>query len=131
MSDPSEGTPEEIVTVHELTSEEGKRLFDKQARRHVGMSGEEFARAWYAGEWDDRAEEPEVRHLVLLLPFHLATPTNPLRNEDDHQRAMKRIDEIFHAHPGTPEDAALDILASLVDAYEEERYPNPEGDDRS
>ena len=47
----------------------------------------------------------------------------PIRTEAEYERACKRIDEILQAEPGTPEDDELEILATLVDKYEEERFP--------
>jgi len=47
----------------------------------------------------------------------------PIRTEKDHEAACKRIDEIFQAEPGTPEEEELDILVTLVDAYEEKHFP--------
>ncbi len=46
----------------------------------------------------------------------------PIRTEEDYDAACKRIDEIFQAEPGSPEDDELEILATLVDAYEEKRF---------
>ncbi len=59
--------------VHDLTDEEMHALLDRQAHealgmRALGMSRDEFVRAWGAGEfgteWDDK---PAVRWLVVLL----------------------------------------------------------------
>ncbi len=47
----------------------------------------------------------------------------PIRTEQDYEAACKRIDEIFQAEPGSEEDDELDILATLVDAYEEKHFP--------
>ncbi len=47
----------------------------------------------------------------------------PIHTEDDYEAACKRIDEIFQAEPGSPEDDELEILATLVDAYEEKSFP--------
>jgi HTH-type transcriptional regulator/antitoxin HigA len=47
----------------------------------------------------------------------------PIETEEDYEAACKRIDEIFQAEPGTPEEEELDILATLVDAYEEKHFP--------
>lgn len=47
----------------------------------------------------------------------------PIRTEIDYEAACRRIDEIFHAEPGSPEDDELEILVTLVDAYEEEHFP--------
>lgn len=47
----------------------------------------------------------------------------PIPTEDNYEAACRRIDEIFHAEPGSPEDDELEILVTLVDAYEEEHFP--------
>jgi len=47
----------------------------------------------------------------------------PIRTQEDYEAACGRIDEIFHAEPGTPEDDELEILTTLVDRFEEEHYP--------
>ncbi|MGO9121464.1 MAG: helix-turn-helix domain-containing protein [Desulfomonilaceae bacterium] len=47
----------------------------------------------------------------------------PIRTKKDYELACKRIDEIFQAEPGSPEDDELDILATLVDAYEQKHFP--------
>lgn len=47
----------------------------------------------------------------------------PIRTERDHADALARIDEIFAATPGTPEFDELDVLATLVDAYEKVHHP--------
>jgi HTH-type transcriptional regulator/antitoxin HigA len=47
----------------------------------------------------------------------------PIRTERDHANALARIDEIFAAIPGTPEFDELDVLATLVEAYEKIHHP--------
>src|SRR4051812_35892047 len=47
----------------------------------------------------------------------------PLRNERDYERAMAEVGRLWGAKLGTPEGDRLDILATLVDAYEAEHYP--------
>lgn len=46
----------------------------------------------------------------------------PIRTERDHEEAVARIEEILSAKPGTPEFDELDVLATLVDAYEREHH---------
>lgn len=46
----------------------------------------------------------------------------PIRTEEDYEESCKRIDEIFQAEPGSPEDDELEILVTLVDAYEEKHF---------
>lgn len=46
-----------------------------------------------------------------------------LGSEADYQRALKEIERLWNAQPGTPEGALLDSLIDRVEAYEEEHYP--------
>jgi HTH-type transcriptional regulator/antitoxin HigA len=47
----------------------------------------------------------------------------PIRTEDDYKAASEEIERLWGAHIGTPEGDRLDILATLIDAYESEHYP--------
>jgi HTH-type transcriptional regulator/antitoxin HigA len=46
----------------------------------------------------------------------------PIRTEADHDLAVARIAELIGARPDTAEGEELDILATLVDAYEAKHY---------
>ena len=52
----------------------------------------------------------------------------PIRTEEDHQQALQRIEVLFDAEPGTIEGDELDILATLVEAYEAKQFPINEPD---
>ena len=54
--------------IRELTLEEGRALLDRQARRYLGISGEEFVRRYKAGEFAN-SDTPEVMRVAMLLPF--------------------------------------------------------------
>ncbi|EDL52155.1 MULTISPECIES: hypothetical protein [Vibrio] len=47
----------------------------------------------------------------------------PIKTEEDNRAALARIAEIFDAEPNTPEGDELDVLATLVEAFEEAHYP--------
>ena len=47
----------------------------------------------------------------------------PIRTEADYEAALTEIERLWGAPAGTPEGDRLDILATLVDAYENEHYP--------
>lgn len=47
----------------------------------------------------------------------------PIRNEIDYRSALKEVESLMTAAPGTPEGEKLDILATLVEAYEARHYP--------
>ena len=47
----------------------------------------------------------------------------PIRNEADYRTALKEIEGLMSAKRGSAPGDRLDILATLVDAYEEQRWP--------
>ncbi|SFQ35058.1 transcriptional regulator [Enterovibrio norvegicus] len=44
-------------------------------------------------------------------------------SEQDYKLALKRIEALFDAEPGTPEGDELEMLVCLVEAYEDLHYP--------
>ena len=52
----------------------------------------------------------------------------PIRNDRDLNRALKRIDELWDAKPGTPRGDELDVLILLVEKYEDEHFEIPASD---
>jgi len=47
----------------------------------------------------------------------------PIHNEDDYRAALRQIETLMNAHENTPEGDLLDILVTLVEAYESKAYP--------
>ncbi len=47
----------------------------------------------------------------------------PIRNSSDHESALKRIEALMSAQTDTAEGDELDVLATLIDAYEKEHFP--------
>lgn len=55
-----------------LPPPEARAMFDRQARRVLDLSGDEFLARWDAGEYRDLPDTPEGRrvgYLALLIPF--------------------------------------------------------------
>ncbi len=52
----------------------------------------------------------------------------PIKTDTDHTAALCEIEGLWGAADGTPEGDRLDILATLVEAYEERRWPIEELD---
>ena len=46
----------------------------------------------------------------------------PIRTEQDYDAALLEIEALLEARPGTPEGDRLDILSTLVEAYESEHH---------
>jgi HTH-type transcriptional regulator/antitoxin HigA len=47
----------------------------------------------------------------------------PIRTDADHEAALKEIDRLWVPAENTPDGDRLDVLATLVDSYEQQRYP--------
>ncbi|MEA3017588.1 MAG: HTH-type transcriptional regulator / antitoxin HigA, partial [Sphingomonadales bacterium] len=41
----------------------------------------------------------------------------------DHRAALREVETLWGAAEGTPEGDRLEVLATLVEAYEERRWP--------
>jgi HTH-type transcriptional regulator/antitoxin HigA len=53
----------------------------------------------------------------------------PIRNDDDHNAAVAEIERLWGAAAGTEESDKLDILSTLVEKYEDTRWPNIDSSD--
>jgi HTH-type transcriptional regulator / antitoxin HigA len=53
----------------------------------------------------------------------MAAEVKPIRSEADYAAALAEIERLWGAKSGTPEGDWLDVLATLVDAYESEHDP--------
>jgi HTH-type transcriptional regulator / antitoxin HigA len=57
-------------------------------------------------------------------------PITPIKTEADYQQALHEIESLFEAQPNTPEGDRLDVLTTLVEAYEDKQgytlpFPDP------
>ena len=52
----------------------------------------------------------------------------PIRTETDYDAALKEIEHLMQAQPGTAEADRLEVLSTLVAAYEDEHYSIPAPD---
>src|SRR3972149_1570901 len=53
----------------------------------------------------------------------MAMNVKPIRTKADYRAACKEIEFPMAARPGTPEGERLDVIATLVQAYEAKRFP--------
>ena len=47
----------------------------------------------------------------------------PIKSEADYDAALSVIDSLMGATPGTPEGDRLEVLVTLVEAYEASHWP--------
>ena len=50
-------------------------------------------------------------------------PIKPIHTTADHEAALARLDVIFDSAPGTPEGDEAEVLALLIQHYEEKHFP--------
>lgn len=50
------------------------------------------------------------------------TELKPIRSKTDYMNALVELRRLWGAKSGTPEGDRLDVLATLIDAYETEHY---------
>jgi HTH-type transcriptional regulator/antitoxin HigA len=53
----------------------------------------------------------------------MATELKPIRCEADYDQALREVDRLWGAKNGTPNGDRLDILITLIEAYEDVHYP--------
>ena len=53
----------------------------------------------------------------------MAVEIKPIRTEADHEAALTEAERLWGFPSGTPEGDRLDVLATLIDAYETAHYP--------
>lgn len=47
----------------------------------------------------------------------------PIRSESDYEQALKQVERLMGAAPGSPAEDRLDVLATLIEAYEQRHFP--------
>src|SRR5436190_13228610 len=53
----------------------------------------------------------------------MAGDVRPIRTERDYEAALKGVERLWGSKVGTRDGDRLDVLATLIDAYETEHYP--------
>jgi HTH-type transcriptional regulator/antitoxin HigA len=48
---------------------------------------------------------------------------NPIKTEADYEATLARVEELWGSEPDTPEGDELEVLFTLVEAYEAKHYP--------
>jgi HTH-type transcriptional regulator / antitoxin HigA len=53
----------------------------------------------------------------------MSAEVKPVRSRRDYDAALKEVERLWGAKSGTRDGDRLDVLATLIDAYEAEHYP--------
>lgn len=62
-------------------------------------------------------------NMIKLTQTKFKMKIKPIRNQADYQKALKRLEVIFDAKIGTETGDELEILAIVIDNYENENFP--------
>ena len=57
--------------------------------------------------------------------INLTDLTRPIKNKQEYEAALSRVEIVMSAEPGSPDEAELDKLACLIVAYEDIHHPIP------
>ena len=62
---------------------------------------------------------------MLKATSMMIRAAQPLRSEADYDAALAEIERYFHNEPkpGTPEAGHFDLLARVIEDYEQDRWP--------
>ncbi len=52
----------------------------------------------------------------------------PIKTDEDHQTALAEVGRLWSSESGSADAARLDVLATLIEAYEEQNHPVPPPD---
>ena len=53
----------------------------------------------------------------------MAAEVRPIRTKRDYEAALREVERLWGSKTGTSSGDRLDVLATLIDAYEAEHYP--------
>jgi antitoxin component HigA of HigAB toxin-antitoxin module/mRNA-degrading endonuclease HigB of HigAB toxin-antitoxin module len=73
-------------------------------------------------------EYDNVNALTVSQFQEIAVHIRPIRSDADHRAALAEIERLWGASPGTDDGDKLEILITLVEKYEESRWPINEPD---
>jgi HTH-type transcriptional regulator/antitoxin HigA len=58
----------------------------------------------------------------------MPTSIRPIRTKADYRATLKEVERLWEAEPGTPAGDRVDVLVTLIEAYEAKHYPIPAPD---
>lgn len=73
---------------------------------------------WISGSGHTRHTTGSPRRRLSM-----ASELKPIRNRRDYEAALAEVERLWGAKSGTPRGDRLDILATLIEAYEAKHYP--------
>src|SRR4051794_25226130 len=59
----------------------------------------------------------------MSLRWNMKGNVKPIRSKKDYEAALAEVEGLWRSKSGTPDGDRLDVLATLIDAYEATHYP--------
>ena len=56
------------------------------------------------------------------MTYPVIMKIKPVKTEKDYKEALREIEKLWNAKPNTPRGDKLEVLATLVEAYEQKKY---------
>src|ERR1043166_1292306 len=69
-----------------------------------------------------------IANMIGLTLRRFEMTLKVIKTERDHRAALKAIESLWKARPGTPQGDLLDVLPTLVAPYEEKHHATPPPD---
>ena len=59
---------------------------------------------------------------LVAKPLHIVI-VKPIKNEQEYKSALEAIEQLLESEPGTSQGAEFEVLARLIEEYEDIHYP--------
>ena len=97
-------------------------VFNLKGNHYRLIVAVDYLRQFVFIKWFGTHAEYDKVYAKPLSTMRSAMKIRPIREKSDHSAAVKRIAALVGAQPGTPQSDELEVLVTLVDAYEEKHH---------
>jgi len=63
-----------------------------------------------------------IKNMIKLMLRKSEMKIKPIKTKKDYEEALKKVEELFDAKPNTQAGDELDILVTLIEAYEQKHF---------
>src|SRR3989339_1229298 len=60
---------------------------------------------------------------TIRSTWRVSMTIKPIRSDDDLRAALKQLEQVFQAPAGSPQADEMEVLVTLIEAYEQKHYP--------
>lgn len=76
----------------------------------------------------NRTAVVNANHDLNFLLECVAMNVRPIRTKANYRWALREVERLWDANPGTPNGDRVDVLVTLIEAYEKKHFPIPAPD---